>query len=450
MRSLTPSDQLFLQMEKRRQPIHVGGLFLFRPPEGAGEDFVYNLVQDMRSSHAQPVFPFNQVLHKGLFWKEDEMFDIDHHFRHISLPRPGRIRELLVYVSQEHGRLLERNMPLWECHVIEGIEDNRFGIYFKVHHSLVDGVAAMGLVKRAFSYSPEAMTTKPLWAVSSSKTRKNKAPASSGLLETLSKQFATLPRVGAELVQNMKDYSEPNHVRTTQAPCTLFNQSVTSSRRIVAQSYDISRLNHIAKHFGVTMNDVVLGICAGALRTYLIGQQALPDKPLVAFVPVSLRKDNSVAGNQISFMLANLATHLDDPVERLKIISRTINDGKKRFKRMTQSEIINYTAIVYSLVGLNVITGLMPKRQGFNLIISNVPGSREPLYWNGARMDALYPLSIVMDGQALNITLASYVDKVEFCFTACSQAVPKAQKLIDLLEYQIDAYEMAIKAELAD
>ena len=117
---------------------------------------------------------------------------------------------------------------------------------------------------------------------------------------------------------------------------------------------------------------------------------------------------------------------------------------------MTQSEIINDTAIVYSLVGLNVITGLMPKRQGFNLIISNVPGSREPLYWNGARMDALYPLSIVMDGQALNITLASYVDKVEFCFTACSQAVPKAQKLIDLLEYQIDAYEMAIKAELAD
>lgn len=146
MRALSPVDMLFLTLEKRQQPMHVGGLFLFRIPQNAPADYVHQLVEDIRNSRAIPVPPFNQVLN-GMFWDEDDEFDIDQHFRHISLPRPGRIRELLIYISQEHSALIDRAKPLWECHIIEGIEDNRFAMYFKMHHAMVDGIAGMRLLE---------------------------------------------------------------------------------------------------------------------------------------------------------------------------------------------------------------------------------------------------------------------------------------------------------------
>ena len=154
MRLLTAVDQLFLLLESRKQPMHVGGLFLFELPENAESDFVYQLVKQMQDSDVPPSFPFNQVLENLIFWKKDKNFDVEHHLHHVALPNPGRVRELLMYVSREHGRLLDRAMPLWECHVIEGIEPEveggpeRFAWYFKIHHSLVDGVAAMRLVQK--------------------------------------------------------------------------------------------------------------------------------------------------------------------------------------------------------------------------------------------------------------------------------------------------------------
>lgn len=439
MRMLSPVDMLFLQLEKRQQPMHVGGLFLFRPPEDAPDDFVYQLVQQIRQSRIVPIAPFNQVLDRRFFWDTDDEFDIDHHFRHIALPRPGRIRELLVYVSQEHSSLLERAKPLWECHIIEGIEDNRFAMYFKMHHGLVDGVAAMRLVKRALSKTPEERNPIPFWAITGKKRtyRPNKPSA----LAALKEQMSSIPVVGKELLQNIKDRSNKNNVRQTQTPKSIMNQSISSSRRFAAQSYDIARFKAIAKHYNVTINDVVLAVCSGALREYLKSIRALPTKPLNAFVPISLRSDKSVSGNQISFMLANLATHLTDPEERLRIISNTVQHNKQRFSRMTQAQIINYSALVYGLSGLNLLTGILPKRQGFNLIISNVPGSKEPLYWNGAKLDALYPLSVLMDGQAMNITLSSYVDKIEFGIVANSKVLPKIQALLDCLEQEIQIYE---------
>lgn len=440
MRMLSPVDMLFLQMEKRQQPMHVGGLFLFRPPEGAPDDYVYQLVQQIRKSRIVPIAPFNQVLDRGIFWEDDDEFDIDHHFRHIALPRPGRIRELLVYVSQEHSSLLERAKPLWECHVIEGIEDNRFALYFKVHHGLVDGVAAMKLVKRALSKSPDERTPIPFWAVAG-KNKREYQPNKPSKISAIKEQISGLSVVGSELVQSLKERSNKNNVRQSQTPRSIINQSISSSRRFAAQSYDINRFKTVAKHYGVTINDVVLAICAGALRDYLKDMKSLPSKPLTAFVPISLRSDKSVSGNQISFMLANLATHLTDPEERLRIISKTLKLNKARFSRMTQSQILNYSAITYALSGLNLLTGIMPKRQGFNLIISNVPGSKEPLYWNGAKLDALYPLSVLMDGQAMNITLASYVDKIEFGIIANSKVLPKIQTLLDLLEQHLQTYE---------
>ena len=448
MRALGPIDLVFLTLESRKQPMHVGGLFLFKLPENAPSDYVWQFVQAMRASEAKPVQPFNQVLN-GYFWDYDYDFDIDQHFRHISLPKPGRVRELLTYVSQEHSALLDRAKPLWECHIIEGIEGDRFAMYIKMHHALTDGVGGMKLVQRAFTTCPQTENLTPLWAIQSPRHKKVGITLSktTNFLNSVAKQLQIAPNVTREVYTSITQRKNPDYVSVFQAPRSIINQPVSASRRFAAQSYDLQRLRDIARKLslhlgeGVTINDVILAICSGALRAYLSNQNALPAKPLIAMVPVSLRQEGDDSGNAIAMILANLGTHLNSPMERLDVIRRSIKNSKDRVKRMTPGELLNYTGIVFSLAGLNLVTGLAPKLQSFNIVISNVPGPKETLYWNGAMLDALYPVSIVMDGQATNITLTSYRGKLEVGIVACRKTLPSIQSLLGLLEYEIVIFE---------
>lgn len=451
MRPLHPIDFIFLSLEKRQQPMHVGGLFLFQIPENAPASFIQNLVADIRNSKSIPIPPFNNKLN-GLFWDEDEEFDLDHHFRHIALPQPGRILELLTYISQEHSSLIDRAKPLWTCHIIEGIEGNRFAMYFKIHHAMVDGIAGMRLVEKSLSQDPNAKSIVPPWCVEGPRAKRLKEPNVNRfkkIMNGVMGQLESTPRVMYELSQTvMKDMGRnPDYVSSFQAPSSILNQRVSSSRRFAAQSFEFDRLRHISKSLGVTINDIVLAICSGALREYLLSQDALPKKPLIAMVPASVRDDDSSMSNRITMILANLGTHKEDPLERLAIVRRSVQNAKEKFKRMNSNQILNYSAFVYSAAGLNIASGLLPKRQAFNLVISNVPGPREPLYWNGARLDALYPASIILDGQALNITMTSYLDKLEVGLTACRNALPKMQNLLTHLEEEIQRFEAIVGVE---
>ncbi len=448
MRPLHPIDFIFLSLEKRQQPMHVGGLFLFEIPENAPDTFMQDLVNDIRKSKTIPVPPFNNRL-SGLFWDEDEEFDLDHPFRHVSLPHPGRIRELLIYISQEHSTLIDRAKPLWTCNIIEGIEGNRFAMYFKIHHAMVDGVAGMRLIEKSLSDDPTKKSIVPPWCVEGKRAKRlkeSKPGRIKKVLMGLKDQLQATPRVMQELSQTLlKDFGRnPDYVSSFQAPSSILNQRVSSSRRFAAQSFELDRFRHIAKALDVTINDIVLAVCSGALREYLISHQSLPNKPLIAMVPASLRSDDSDVSNRITMILANLATHKDDPLERLQTIRRSVQNAKQRFKRMTSDQILNYSAVVYGPAGLNILSGMMPKHQAFNLVISNVPGPREPLYWNGAKLDALYPASIVLDGQALNITMTSYLDKLEVGLTACRNALPRMQNLLTHLEDEILRFEQLI------
>lgn len=453
MRLLTAVDQLFLLLESRKQPMHVGGLFLFELPKTADSDFVYQLVKQMQESDVPPSFPFNQVLEHLIFWKKDKNFDVEHHLHHVALPNPARIRELLMYVSREHGRLLDRAMPLWECHVIEGIQPEteggaeRFALYFKIHHSLVDGIAAMRLVQKSLSQSATEPVTLPVWSLMARHRNQVNAilPKERSVRRIIKEQISTIKPVFTELLDNLKNHGDEGYVGTFDAPMSILNKRISASRRIAAQSYDIERFNDIAARLKISKNDVVLAVCSGAIRRYLLAMDALPSKPLIAFVPMSLRTDNSVSGNQLSFVLANLGTHLDDPLRRIELIHRSMNNGKRRFRRMNQAQVINYSVIAYAWEGINLATGLFPKKQAFNLIISNVPGSTKPLYWNGAKLQSLYPASIVFDGQAMNITLASYLDRIEFGITACSKALPHIQDMLILIEEELDLLEATSK-----
>ncbi|MCF8999387.1 WS/DGAT/MGAT family O-acyltransferase [Acinetobacter nectaris] len=448
MRPLHPIDLIFLSLEKRQQPMHVGGLFLFKIPENAQDNFIQNLVADIRASQSIPISPFNHKLN-GLFWDKDSEFDLDHHFRHISLPHPGRVRELLVHISQEHSALLDRAKPLWTCTLIEGIEGNRFALYFKIHHALVDGVGSMRLMEKSFAKNPNTHYITPPWSIetTSNKIKKNKFKAAFNTVKNIKEQISTTPQVVyQELKQAMLHDRrfDPNYVTSFQAPKSILNQRISASRRFAAQSFELARIREISKRLDVTLNDTILAICSGALRQYLLNLNQLPDKPLVAMVPASIRTDDSALSNRITMILANLATHTPDHLERLYTISNSVRTAKMRFKRMTQNQILSYSAFVYAAAGLNIISGIMPKKQAFNIVISNVPGPKETLYWNGAPLEAIYPASVIFDGQALNITLTSYLDKLEVGIVACRKTVPRVQTLLSFLEDEIRHYEKLI------
>jgi diacylglycerol O-acyltransferase len=451
MRPLSPADQLFLLLERRQQPMHVAGLQLFSFPEGAGEDYVMELAEWLRTFN-RPSRPFNQVLTTRLgrqYWDEDRQFDLDHHFRHEALPHPGRIRELLSLVGAEHSNLLHRERPLWEAHLIEGLTKRRFALYTKIHHSVMDGISAMRLGMRSLSTDPDQRNMPPPWAMAPRKRDSAPAIEDTGnvlgrLGSAVGKQLSTLPAVVREMVKlSHRAQHDPDYVSLFKAPNSLLNERITGSRRFVAQSYSLSRIKRLGKAFGITVNDVVLAICSGALRSYLISHDALPDVPLVAMVPMSLRSDDSTGGNQIAMILTNLATHLEDPAQRVRVIKASITEAKLRYSQMSTEESINFTALTLAPSFFSIFTGLAPQLLAFNVVISNVPGPREPLYWNGARLVGMYPVSIVVDRMALNITLTSFDDSLEFGLIACRRTLPSMQRLLNYIERSITDLEQA-------
>lgn len=446
MTPLSPQDQMFLLVERRNQPMHVGSLMLLTPPPDAGPDYVQELAEWARS-HTRASPPFNQKLTRKLglpFWVEDTEFDLEAHVHHISLPKPGRIRELLAIVSKLHSGLMDRAKPLWEFYLIDGVEDGRIAVYSRIHHALIDGVAGMRMLQRSMSTDPDVRDTMPFWAM----PPRQRKPADGVIAQVtqpisraakvanvLREQAATWPKVTSEIIKSIRARSsDADYVSVFQAPRTILNQRISASRRFAAQSWSLARIKAASKRHNATLNDIVLAMCASALRQYLSDLDALPDQPLVAMVPVSLRKDDSDGGNQVGVVLANLATHLADPLERLDAISRSVQNSKERFASMSQLEIMNYVSTALAISGINMATGIAPTWQAFNIVVSNVPGPRETLYWNGAKLEGIYPVSIAMDGQATNITVVSYAEKFEIGIIACRRTLPHMQKLLQYLE----------------
>ncbi|WP_342631597.1 wax ester/triacylglycerol synthase family O-acyltransferase [Marinobacter alkaliphilus] len=443
MKPLSPTDQLFLWLEKRQQPMHVGGLQLFSFPEGAPDDYVAQLAEELRQKF-EVTPPFNQRLSYKLgqpMWVEDEHLDLEHHFRFEALPTPGRIRELLAFVSAEHSHLMDRERPMWEVHLIEGLKDRQFAIYTKVHHSLVDGVSAMRMATRMLSDNPEDTGLPPIWDLPR-KTRPDRDDPASSLWHSIThllgmsgKQLGTIPTVAKELLKTINQArKDPAYDSIFHAPRSVLNQKITGSRRFAAQSYCLTRIKAVCEAYGTTINDVVTAMCASALRTYLMNQDALPEKPLIAFVPVSLHRDDSTEGNQVGVILANLHTDETNAGERLLKIHHGMQEAKDRYRHMSPEEIINYTALTLAPAAFHLLTGMAPKWQTFNVVISNVPGPSKPLYWNGAKLEGMYPVSIAMDRLALNMTLTSYNGQVEFGLIGCRRTLPSLQRMLDYLE----------------
>lgn len=441
MKKLNPLDAAWLYVDSNDTPMHVGSLTIFSLPPKAPADFVSNLVAHMRSvrSFASPFdLKLKSARLKSLLpsWKQDHKIDLEHHLRHSALPQPGGERELGVLISRLHSHPMDFNRPLWEMHLIEGLENNRFALYMKMHHSLVDGVGGMRMLQRMLSANPRARAMPPPWAVGaggSSRPRSSAAPLQK-LMDNAKAQLETLPGVGRELARVFGARvrgGAADEALPFGGPKSVLNGRVSGQRRFATQHYELTRIKALAKAAEVTVNDVFLALCAAALRRYLEEIQALPEAPLTAGVPVSVRPagDEDV-GNAISFIIVNLNTHLSDPLERLRAIHRSTQTAKEHLQQLPKAGINHYTMIFMAPFILQLLSGLGGKgRPMFNVTISNVPGPDTPLYFNGARMEQMYPVSLLSHGQALNITTVSYAGQFNLGFTGCRDTLPHMQRL---------------------
>lgn len=459
MALMSLQDAVFLLPETREQPMHVGGLQLFQRPEGAGKDFLNDMHAELLAvEEVAPIFrrrAYRSISTLGQWaWQDDTDLDLEHHVRHSALPRPGRIRELLALTSRLHSTLLDRHRPLWEMHLIEGLQDKRFAIYFKLHHAVMDGVHGLRLMQKSLKTDPEDMglCAPYLPRVTHSPEGGGFSPlAVPGMLAGVARDVVSdaVSFAPAVLQTAERLVREQAAALPTVAPRTILNGAITGSRRFAAQSWPLERLRAVGKAAGATLNDVVLAMCAGALREYLDEQGALPDAPLLAMVPVSLalRSDGpeSTHGNNIGAIIANLATDEVDAALRLEVIQQSVLEGKERLASMSRLAVLATSGISMAPIAMSAFFGinrLMPPP--FNLVISNVPGPRQPLWMQGAKLDAFYPLSIPSGGQALNITVTSYVDSMEFGLTGCRRHVPHLQRLLTHLETSLTELEAAV------
>jgi diacylglycerol O-acyltransferase len=437
MKPLGTVDASFLLIENRTMPMHTGGLLLFSYPEGVHEEWLHETMTGNDDPEAVQ-YPFNQKLAYPLrrlglpHWVTDHELDTQYHVRHSALPKPGRYREMFSLVSRLHSTRLHRDRPLWEAHVIEGVEDNRFALYVKTHHSMIDGVGAMRMLRDCLSNDPNERDMPALWNIPRPPRQSVEAPDSPSALAAMSGALGGVLKFASAV----RDRSEHGIMAPFQTPLTMLNRRVTGSRRFVAQSWSLRRIKKVAKALDATVNDIVLAMSGGALRRYLIDQGALPDQPLTAMTPVSFRAaDAEVEGNSFSVMFATLATEIGDPLQRLRAIQNSMGEAKRVFRSMNSAAIPIFTSIIALPIVLPHLLRLSGRtRPTFNVTVSNVPGPREKLYWNGAPLEGMYPLSIVTQGQALNITVTSVADSLDFGIIACRRSVPSAQRLIDHLD----------------
>ncbi|MEB3980761.1 wax ester/triacylglycerol synthase family O-acyltransferase [Mycobacterium sp. 663a-19] len=450
MEPISPTDALFLIGESREHPMHVGSLQLFEPPVDAGPHFVRESYQAMlECTDVQPTFRKHPAFFGGvtnLAWSFDKDVDLDYHLRRSALPEPGQIRDLLELVSRLHSSLLDRHRPLWEAHLVEGLQDGRYAVYTKYHHSLMDGVSALRLMQRALTDDPADDEVRVPWTLAPRKRsgpRKRPSPLDR-VGRTAASAFALAP---STLKLARAALLEQQLTLPFRAPRTMFNVRIGGARRVAAQSWSLDRIRAVKSAAGVTVNDVVLAMSSGALRGYLIEQDALPDAPLTAMVPVNLRKgDDDRGGNMVGTFLCDLATNVDDPAKRLEIISTSIRDTKEVFQQLPPVQQLAVSAFNIGGLFLGLIPGyLSTASPPFNVVISNVSaGPSGPLYWRGSRLNGNYPLSIPLDGQAVNITVTNNADNLDFGLVGCRRSVPHLQRLLGHLDTSLKDLERAV------
>lgn len=472
MRQLTGLDAQFLALETPRQSGHVGGLAVLDPSTRANGRLELADVHNMLAERLPLLPPFRWRLKQvplGLdypYWIDDPDFDLEYHVREIALAPPPTDEKLGEQVARIFARPLDRARPLWEVYLIHGLQDGQVALLTKIHHAAVDGMSGAEILSVLLDLSPEGRELPP-----STDSPPDREP---GDLEMLGRGFLGAPRYLQRVVQAVPS-TLPNleHTpiigeipgaklvgRTTSRltrvlrrresrvlersalsrPRTSFNAHVSPHRRFAFGQLSLDQVKAVKNAQGCTVNDVVVAICAGAVRAWLTEHDELPDVPLVAQVPVSVRTEEQAGtfGNRIGMMSVPLFTNEGDPVERLRLTHEALRAAKERHKALPAQLLQDATQFIPPAVfarAARVSFSLAATRTPvWNLVISNVPGPQVPLYCVGARMVAHYPVSVITDGLGLNITVMSYCGRLDFGIVADREQMRDVWKLISWLE----------------
>ena len=483
MRQLSGIDVSFLNMETASTFGHVSSLNIYDPtgaPGGAGVEATKQIILERMDQLA----PFRRRLIEvpfGLdmpYWIEDPDFDIDFHVRHHAVPAPGTPEQLADVISRIVARPLDRSRPLWELYVIEGVANGtRIAQLTKIHHAAIDGAAGAGMLAAILDERPDYRPTghSAPWTPDS-------VPAGDELLRITAREYIRRPEkmirlsvrtirelaastqngglraladviaqpmpgpFGSMLRKRLRgtdhDVDNPPALPQTQAPRTPWNRPITPHRRFASTTIPLDDAKRIRRQFGCTFNDVVMALCSGALRRYLLAHDALPPEPLIAMVPISVRSGNEddTYQNRISALLADLATNEADPVRRLRRVQKSMTAAKDNFAAIPAETLQDFSQFAPPAVAaramrmysrLRIADRMNPP---FNLIISNVPGPNSPLYSAGAKLEHFYPVSALGDGQGLNMTVQSYNGNLDFGFIACRDLVPDLNTLVGHLQ----------------
>ncbi len=437
LQQLTAQDASFLYLETAETPVHVGGLSLVELPDGHRgsfyEDYKASIASRVRHipfMHARLVeLPFD-IDHP--FWVDAGTVDLDYHIRHLTAPSPGRMKDLEDLIALLHAQMLDRSRPLWEFYVIDGLESGQVAIYTKMHHAAMDGTASQTLIATMYDPTPTPrVLPEPAGRHAGAKDDASLTNIVRGIAAHVLRQEIRALELVPEILKAWNGIVLPNPTtlelapvpRVPRSPKTIFNTGIGNQRVYAARTLP--------------------------LRGYLEDKGALPKQPLTAMVPISLCPADSRAANQNGMYLCTLATDVTDPVQRLLAINGSSAAQKKRYERLRNVALPDFVSgiggIVRRMVEAYGRSRLLEDALVFgNLVISNVPGPTIPLYIAGAKIVSMYPCSIPFHGAALNITVESYCDRLDFGLIACRRAVPDLATLADRLLESMAALERAV------
>jgi WS/DGAT/MGAT family acyltransferase len=491
MKQLSGLDATFLYMETPNTYGHVNGLSIYQRPSPDFDPFQH--VHERFGSIVGHLEPFRRRVVEvpfGLdhpYWVDDPHFDLDFHVRQIGLAPPGAADQLAEQVARIIGRPMDRSHPLWEVYVIEGLADGRWALLSKTHHATIDGAAGVIMMQMFNDIAPDSRwpyepvdwegeeipTDRELLRMTMSHLAANPAKAArlqlrvvrsladaAGLnslsgLATRTRELISQAAGRSEQAETVADQLRRVSMPLTQAPPTPWNKSVGPHRRFAMRSTALANIKVLKEATGGTVNDVVMAICAGALREYLLRQDALPDAPLRAMVPVSIRtgQEEDPWTNRVSSIVAELPTDCDDPIERVARCRDAMAVAKRQLDLVPADTIMqatDTTSPVVATAAVRLMARLSDRIFGpINVVISNVPGPRHPLYFAGAKLDHYIPVSTISNGIGLNITVHSYEDRLDFGLVADRDLVPDLWDMVDLHIAEVERLFEATGAEWA-
>ena len=493
MRQLTGLDAQFLAMENGRIHAHVGTIAIVDPATAKGGVFDAQTVKDMLRERIHLLPPFRWRLVRVPFdldhpyWIEDPDFDLDYHVRDAALPPPGDREALGAMAAREAARPLDRSRPLWEIQVVHGLPDGKVAVLSKVHHAAVDGMSGAEIMSVLLDLDPAGRQIDPpgerrpegvpneLGLVARSLVRMPLHPLRGlrslpavlpgldavpparnlPLVTRASRLYTRLARLPGQVLGN--DDGGLLEMPEVRAPRTPYNGEIHAARRFAFGSLSLDTVKEVKRFHGVTVNDVVMSLCAGALRAQLIERGALPTDPLVAMVPLSVRQPEQVGtfGNRISMMIVPIPTDVADPVERLAVTHATMTVAKTRHQALPATLLSDATQFIPPALFARAVRSLFKVAASgalapsLNLVISNVPGSPFPLYMGGARLETVYPVSVLFEGVGLNITVMSYLDHLDFGLIADRELEPEVWTLLEHLHRELAALAATVGAKAA-